>query len=232
MNIRFPLYDFFGYLLPGIVAVLAASLAVWSLYFPAVPLSLLSLPKQVWFLLVVLAYFAGHFVQAIGNLLSNWLEHPEERVFGENADSHCKALVKEAHTLIHTSLGVAHIDPMWSYRVCDAAVVHNGVSSEREIFVYREGFYRGASVSFALLTLALLVRTVMGSTTVIWNDNQFGVPRSLLVGFVIGSALTSGLMVARFHRFAQYRVKHALVSFLLIHKAKKEEANKKEATHA
>ena len=73
MNIRFPLYDFFGYLLPGIVAVLATLLVVWSLYFPAVPLSFLSLPKHVWFLLVVLAYFAGHLVQAIGNLFSNWL---------------------------------------------------------------------------------------------------------------------------------------------------------------
>lgn len=30
MNIRLPLYDVFGYLLPGIVAMLAVILVIWS----------------------------------------------------------------------------------------------------------------------------------------------------------------------------------------------------------
>jgi len=225
MNVRFTLYDVFGYLLPGVVAMLAILLVVWSAYLPAVPLAFMALPKQVWLLLVVLAYFAGHFVQALGNAFSDLLERPEERVFGEAADADCKALVKQAHSLAHASVGVTNPAPMWMYRLCDATVLHFGTTDEREIFVYREGFYRGASVSFALLTIALLVRTVIGRTSLIWNGSQVLVPRSLLLLLVAISVAGCALMVLRFHRFSQYRVRHALVSFLVLQKKRTEVKN-------
>jgi hypothetical protein len=225
MNIRFPLYDLFGYLLPGVIALLALLLVIWSIYLPAAPLAFAALPKQVWFLLLVLAYFAGHLVQAVGNVFSDLVEHPEERVFGDRADASCKALVKEAHSLIYGSLGITNIAPIWIYRVCDAVVLQCGTTNEREIFVYREGFYRGASVSFGILTLALLVRALTGNAFLMWNGIQFGVPRSLLFGLVSLAAVSCALMIFRFHRFAQHRVKHALIGFLLIRKFKRAEVN-------
>jgi hypothetical protein len=85
----------------------------------------------------------------------------------------------------------------------------------------REGFYRGASVAFGLLAIALLIRGLTGSTLVVWNGSQAAIPRSLLLALVAFAILASMLMVSRFHRFAQHRVKHALVSFLWIHKIKR-----------
>lgn len=225
MNIRLPLYDIFGYLLPGIVAMLAAILLIWSIYLPAAPLTFLSLPKQVWFVLTVLAYFAGHFVQAIGNVLSDLVVRPEEHIFGELADANCKELVKEVHSVVHESLGVDKVEPAWMYRVCDTTVLHCGTTSEREVYVYREGFYRGASVTFALLAIALFVRCLIGTTSLLWNGSLVTVPSSLLWVLFILTACGCALMVVRFHRFAQHRVKHALVSYLLIHKKLRETKN-------
>lgn len=225
MNIRLPLYDVFGYLLPGIVAMLAVGLVIWSVYLPSVSLAFIVVPKQAWVLLAVLAYFAGHFVQALGNVFSDLLERPEERVFGEGAQPDCKVLVKQAHSLLHSEVGVTNVSPLWTYRLCDATVLHSGTTSEREIFVYREGFYRGASVSFALLTIGLLVRCFAGTTSFLWNGGPVFIPRSLLVLLLAISSAGSALMISRFHRFAQYRVRHALISFLLIHKKQIEVKN-------
>jgi hypothetical protein len=218
MNIRLPLYDIFGYLLPGIVAMLAATLLIWSIYLPAAPLTFLTFPKQVWAILTVLAYFAGHFVQALGNTFSDLFVRPEERVFGEHAEGSCKELVKEVHSVVHKSLGIDKIEPTWIYRICDATVLHCGTTNEREIYVYREGFYRGASVSFGFLAIALFVRSLIGRTSLLWNGSPVTAPSSLLWVLFVLTACGCALMVVRFHRFAQYRVKHALVSYLLIHK--------------
>lgn len=225
MNFRFSLYDFFGYLLPGIVAMLAAVLFIWAVYLPATPLSVFVLPKQLWLLLIVLSYFAGHFVQALGNMISALMGCTEERIFGQAADADCKVLVKQVHSIVDASIGVKNVAPIWMYRLCDVTVLHCGTASEREIFVYREGFYRGTSVSFALLTIGLFVRTVIGKTSLVWNGNQAVVPRSLLVLLIVISAACCSLMILRFYRFAQHRVRHALISFLLIHKKPTEVKN-------
>jgi hypothetical protein len=225
VNIRLPLYDIFGYLLPGIVAMLAATLLIWSIYLPAIPLTFMTLPKQVWLILTVLAYFAGHFVQALGNALSDFFVRPEEHIFGEQADASCKELMKEVHAVVHKALGVNKVEPAWIYRICDATVLHCGTTSEREIYVYREGFYRGASVSFGLLAIGLFVRSLIGRTSLLWNGSLVTVPGSLLWVLVILTGCGCVLMVLRFHRFAQYRVKHALVSYLLIHKRLTETKN-------
>jgi hypothetical protein len=225
MNIRLPLYDIFGYLFPGIVAMLAAILLIWSIYLPAAPLTFLSVPKQVWFVLVVLAYFAGHFVQALGNAFSDLFVRPEERIFGEHADAGCKELLKEVHAVVRRTLGVNKVEPAWMYRICDGTVLHCGTTSEREIYVYREGFYRGSSVAFALLAIALLVRSLIGTTSLLWNGSLVAAPGSLLWVLFVLTAGGCALMVVRFHRFAHYRVKHALVSYLLIHRKLTETKN-------
>jgi hypothetical protein len=225
VNIRLPLYDIFGYLLPGIIALLAVVLVIWSLYLPTASLSFMTLPKQVWLLLIILAYFAEHFVQALGNLLSDLVVHPEENVFGETADTSCKELLKEAHSTVRNDLGVTKVEPRWMYRICDLTVVHCGATSERDIYVYREGFYRGASVSFALLTFALVIRCFTGKASLLWNGSLVWVPGSLLWLLVAASGAGCALMVLRFHRFAHHRVRHALVSYLLIHKKSAEVKN-------
>jgi hypothetical protein len=225
MNIRLPLYDIFGYLLPGIVAMLAAITLIWSIYLPAAPLTYVTLPKQAWLVLTVLAYFSGHFVQALGNALSDGIVRPEEHIFGEHADANCRELVKEVHAVVHKNLGVNKIEPTWVYRVCDATVVHSGITTEREIYVYREGFYRGASVAFGLLAIALFIRSLIGKTCLLWHGAVVIVPRSLMLILFILSACGCVLMVFRFFRFAQHRVKHALVSYLVIHKKPREVEN-------
>ena len=120
-------------------------------------------------------------------------------------------------------MGVTNINPKWTYRVCDAAVVQLGTTAERDVFVYREGFYRGTGVAFGFLTIALSIRAIAGSTYVTWNEAVIAVPRTLQFGLAIAAAIACILMIRRFDRFAQHRVKCALIGFLLISKSKRPE---------
>ena len=69
-DIQVTLYDFFGYLLPGAVILVAAVLIFWTLFWPNASLPLpSSLPVLATSSLVFAAYLAGHLGQALGNLL-------------------------------------------------------------------------------------------------------------------------------------------------------------------
>src|SRR5260370_17952176 len=72
---------------------------------------------------------------------------------------------------------VESIKPRELFALCDQALLHHDSPGEREIFVYREGFYRGSSVALAILAVALAIRmvhapavlAVLGVTVVVYR---------------------------------------------------------------
>lgn len=145
-DIQVTLYDIFGYLLPGAVLLLAVALVFWTLFWPRASLNLPStLPALAMTTMLFAAYLVGHLTQAIGNLL--------EKVSPGRAklDEEVPVSPELGMVLIHavtTRFGehTKSLEAKELYHLCDQTFIHCGSLGslgEREIFTYREGFYRG-----------------------------------------------------------------------------------------
>lgn len=149
-DIQLTLYEIIGYLIPGLVNLTGLALFFWGLFLPTTTVTVDLHTGELWIAFLVTAYIAGHMAQALGNLSEKWLK-PIELIVMENAtkdrfpQSIIEACKKKAKEL--TGADISDVPARWLYRVCDDAVVRSGRIGEREIFVYREGFYRGMCVS-------------------------------------------------------------------------------------
>src|SRR5258708_37181820 len=66
-DLKFTLYDLFGYFLPGTILLAAMVIAGWVLYSRDEPMPLfLAIPPR-WVLFLLLAYFSGHTAQALAS---------------------------------------------------------------------------------------------------------------------------------------------------------------------
>src|SRR5713226_8810495 len=70
--LRLTLYEILGYLIPGMMAMLAAILAMWGSFWHTIDTDLVnSFSRREIVLLLLFAYLLGHIMQAIGNLIEN-----------------------------------------------------------------------------------------------------------------------------------------------------------------
>jgi hypothetical protein len=220
-DMKITLYDLFGYLMPGIVFLLAIVILFWTLYYRDKVVDLaavLGTIRDNWLLALLGAYFSGHIAQGLGNLLN----HPpiETRVFEDKDRCISKdiahVVIKKASESLKLELPDMSSDDL--YRFCDEAVVQNGKSENRELFLYREGFYRGLTVSFVLLLIATLVRLVVpGARARIVDSTE-----PLIIGwnmgmfFVVLFLAASVFFFLRYKRFANYRARAAIFGFLSV----------------
>jgi hypothetical protein len=122
------------------------------------------------------------------------------------------------------------IDAEWLYRICDEAVVQCGNLGDREIFVYREGFYRGLTIALAAFAAALAVRMARGETII--ASAAAGVRNvgwDLLAFFLVTCLVFIYLSYKRFRRFGRYRISQAILAFLVMPEEKKKKEEKKDA---
>ena len=154
-ELQFTLYEVFGYLLPGAVFVGGAGALFWAAYLPQASIDLDIKSAEVWGIFLALAYVAGHVAQGMGNAVVRRFESAEDHciraVVPPEIVRACKAKAKEL-----TGEDLADVSPRWLCRLCDDAVVRSGKLGEREVYVYREGFYRGTFVGMACLILGLV----------------------------------------------------------------------------
>jgi hypothetical protein len=76
-ELRFTLYDIFGYLLPGLMTLVAILLAIWTWQFKIVDFNSIGrLSTNELGFIALVAYFLGHAVQAFGNLVEDALRQP------------------------------------------------------------------------------------------------------------------------------------------------------------
>jgi hypothetical protein len=118
-----------------------------------------------------------------------------------------------------TNVDAATMRGGWLFRVCDEAVVRSGKLGDRDLFVYREGFYRGTSMgmlwlSIGILALAARLEYVSKVDSIKVGSMEFTPSRLLFLAVIV--AISAFLLWKRFWRFAHYRVTQALIASLLL----------------
>ena len=231
-DLQVTLYDVFGYLLPGIVFVGALATLFWAIFFPQ-PALRVDLPTaEVWIIFLVSSYVAGHMAQALGNLIAWFRPSTEDLILGTKGKlpevfvTSCKAKAKDT-----LNVDLTNVSANWLYRFCDDAVIRSGKTGERDIYIYREGFYRGifvAFVMFSLATLALILRLCWVENHIL-KISTWDVGQGQLLFFLFLWIGWSWLAYRRHRRFGEYRVTHTMLGFLTVKEEKKTDAKKEPA---
>jgi hypothetical protein len=274
--IRVPLYDIFGYLLPGFILLTALSVMYWTIFFRDTPLPSPQIIDEVsvvmWIVIAGVSYLFGHILQAIANMIMRQIERgvpqseesmpekvgatpartspdtkqppksPLSRFFarlrerrplraedlvlgGCERDALPKSVVTSAKKKASLVLGVKaeRISHDLLYQVCEEVVAQNGKTTDRDIYIYREGFYRGVFISLLFLTLALFVRAFFPGTAFEPLGKTHLLNPIILASFAVMSALAAYLSFQRYQRFGRYRVRQAVLGFLLLNAKSTEE---------
>lgn len=204
----FDFYEFAGVLTPGAVVLYAVSLIIPEVapFFAAKEFTVGDLG-----LFVILAYVAGHLIQAVGNLLekvfwkpfggmpTNWLLRTDQELLHA-------AQVKKLTEQLHGLLGVGLEKPLPDLSVREwfpitrqiyAAVAAAGRAQRIDTFNGNYGMFRGIASAFVFAAVLNLF--------VHWPR---GWPTSLAL------TASSALAVVRMHRFGVHYGRELFVQFL------------------
>jgi hypothetical protein len=217
-DLQISLYDIFGFLLPGAVILLASILFFWTIFWSNASLTFPSaLPFLASMSLLFAAYLAGHLAQALGNLLEKISKargrlDKELPVSPELGKMVLQAVADRFGEHAKT-LGVNEL-----LHLCDQTLVHNCSPGEREIFTYREGFYRGNSVALTFVSLALVARLVCVPAIVVILGKSLELYRGPLALAAVLTGVGAWLCYIRFLRFVEYRYRSCFLRFLALSK--------------
>jgi hypothetical protein len=103
---------------------------------------------------------------------------------------------------------------------------NRGPSPEREIYVYREGFYRGMLVALAVLALSLFLLAFRVPRLPLLGRHDVSAWEVLIAG-ILAAAMSAG-MYRRAARFSNYRIVQALMTRLLVIESAAIEKEKKD----
>jgi hypothetical protein len=176
---------------------------------------------QGWTILIVLAYACGHLAQALGNLIFSRLEDSEELLLGSKSKKRLPStIISAAERKISdlANIDASTLDPALLYAICDEAIAWHGDPGDRDVYIYRQGFYRGMSVALAVLAAAILLRSGLAATGEPVRVSGVAEPLSwpLLIVLSIGLVGSSALYCSRFKRFGRYRVRHAVLGVVVM----------------
>ncbi|MCE2925666.1 MAG: hypothetical protein LW822_09510 [Phycisphaeraceae bacterium] len=184
---RFTFYDVFGYLLPGLIAVCAAAFglsaanAAWSI--PS-----LSDGGQ-WFALVVCAYFLGHATQGLSVRIF------QRSLLRDQIARSCKPASAE---VLKRALAHHDLKPEGNEARFAALDALKLKFDDREIFVARQGFFRGSSMAFGLVAVATLAAAYFARPVM-----AFGLTLDRVLCVVVG-LVSLGLAVLFFFRYRDF----------------------------
>lgn len=216
-ELQITLYEIFGYLIPGFVFAGAISMGFWTV-FEKNDLVISKPTAPFWFLIIVVSYVAGHVTQSVANII---LRHRStaklcfqngKKGIGDHLIEASKDLTME---IIKPGVS-GRLDYTTILEVCDAMIEHRGSPQTREVYLYREGFYRGMWVALAFLSVALLWRSFLDKSVFKYEGfiHNF-TSREMLVLTVI-SCIVGFLFFFRFRRFGKYVITHKVASALVL----------------
>ena len=211
-NFAFTLYEVFGYLLPGGVALLGFMLLYWAAFVPTLPLRIAAFQPGLgtWATIAVASYVLGHAAQAMGNKL---LRNVEKDALAMGGWLRERALQAAAQLL---DVPASQLESRWVYRVLDEYAVQTGQAGDRDMFIYREGFYRATCIALFFLSIALLVRLAVPGTSIQFRMWLFPVSRWQIMATAAIAAWLGWLFFQRYKRFTEYRVTRAALSALVL----------------
>jgi hypothetical protein len=224
-SVRVTLYEVFGYVAPGTLALIAVAIATWGFYYPSSNLTVIAPHYNVIVLgsLLLLAYLAGHIIQALGNLCFVSAEVRPKLV------AECKAIADSAaETLRNTYRNIETVPKFKDIVSLSGAVLsQTGNGDEYELYIYREGFYRGASIGIFFCGVSLMIR-LLHPTLVSISGKQLTIPLSLLCLTGLSCFGAAWLFYSRFKRFGEYRVRHILNVVTIFQNRPKSDQSEKE----
>lgn len=232
-DIEVTLYDIFGYLLPGCIALISALILLWTICYPGQPFPIRTPNTFGYAILLIVAYYAGHFVHVIADQLVNLFKIDRWRVL-EKKDSDRSlpecimegAKRKIGHVLDLKADEVNAVPNKWLYRIADEVIGQCGQAGDREIFMNRVGFYRGSLVAFFMLWLSLISRIGIPITDVTIEGKVFEIPSLAFILTVTFLLIGMIFLWYRYRKFVDYRVTSAVICFLAMKPPDKEEGKK------
>lgn len=211
-SLRVTIYELLGYLAPGVVGLAALALFAWAAFFPQVPIALEppSLTKEEIALLLFASYTVGHLMQGLSNILKT-----PEKLKEKSAKQ--DALVQAAKRSLKSRLNVnfGHLSVQEISSLATARLTDLKKTDIHDVYVYREGFYRGSMAGYILFGAALLFRSLRGATFISVHGavHQVGLAPILYLLFL--SLLTAFVFYKRYVRFGKYRLENLLASLSL-----------------
>lgn len=215
-DLRFTVYDFIGYLLPGAPAVVAVLLAGWAVAGVTAPLSLPGPSAEGWIAIALASYLVGHAVQALANLIAKIARLDEVGGLGKPNGPVSQKTFGRAQERVRELTGLEPSSPADLYAVCDEWVAQHGETADRELYQYREGFYRGLAVSLIILVFSLLAARLRGGTTASIGTITIALAGNPYWLLVVALTITAVLFVMRYRRFLRHRVRSAVLAFLVL----------------
>jgi len=247
-ELRFTIYEVLGYLFPGAVVFAAILIVLWGLKWHNFQLDNLNqASRRELAVIAVVVYLLGHLAQAI----ANWTDRLTEKLLRANSDGVAAKIVRGLKWAFlekgveQTKQGLlaerimdrvrdqasdyyrlerSSLDDMVLNQLCDAAVVMSGAPEEREIYIYREGFYRGIWLGLILVALAFLFplfAKLAGCNISVTTAGQTFKPSCPTLGLLaVASWVCSCFAYGRYWRFRNYRVEGAFLFFLSAAKKK------------
>lgn len=192
---QFTFYDIVGYLLPGALGVCAGAMLLSVLN----PAWVVPEPSSAsgWLVPVVAAYFVGHALQGVSSRLFS-----RAKLRSRIAQKSTVAVERVvARALERYSIDVAgKVD---RFAALDALQIK---SPDRDVFVARQGFFRGAALAFALLAAALAAGAVFAQGVALFGMT-IDRPRAAMA-----AAVSVGLCIlfrARYGDFLRHELEFA-----------------------
>jgi hypothetical protein len=217
----FTLYEVFGYLLPGAVALCGFVIIYWSCFVHSIPLRIAAFQSGLltWVAVTLVSYLLGHAAQAIGNMCFEGVEVSLLDLGRGSAPTWFRNRAQQDATQVLGLSSGEELHPKWVFRVLDEFAMQTGKEGDRDIFVYREGFYRGTALSLFFLSAALLLRTFVPGTSLLFGAQPFSVSWPELLVTAIATGAIGYLFVRRYRRFAENRVTRAVLAALIARSA-------------
>lgn len=213
-EIQVTLYEIFGYLLPGAVVTAALAVAFLAIYFPNNAVAFDLRTTEIWLTFLAMSYVCGHMGQAVGNQLVKWWKWDAANVIATLPQEIRDAVTEKLREKFGDK--VAGLGGRWMYELCDDAILRSGKLGEREIYVYREGFYRGMFVGCLLMAVALvgLAIRLLCETGHTFTLGSWVITANQLLFFMVITATWSCFALRRYWRFVDYRVRHSVLGYL------------------
>ena len=244
-DLQVTLYDIFGYLLPGFISLNAFAILFWAIYFPTRPLSFqifsehwlgVGVASYVFGHMtqavanILFQKLSPRLFQKVEDLMlpaeesnqpatQGWLSKVKQLTGGTNSLSEkaVSSAKSKARKMINEERDPEKeiMDSALLYLISDETVAQWGVTNDRDIYIYREGFYRGLTISFLLLFVVLVTIAVVPKASINISESR-PIGRLTLFIFALISLIASALSFYRYRRFASYKVKQAVLGFLAI----------------
>jgi len=220
-NIRITLYDIFGFLLPGAFTFIGLYLIAWKILFPSQVQDWSGITTGGWISLLILFYIFGHIAQAIVNAVIHKIpkysdEKQKQNIFSNLPEEIKDKVFENLHSLLKVEL--AKNDVSTALDLMDHYVQQHGNCESREIYTYREGFYRGFAVALFLLAIGLFFKCSGPDGWFMIFGTKITLASKTLLYIGIMAFVMIFPILQRYLRFKRYRVLNTVYSFIAIYK--------------